>query len=477
MNIKKIAVLCAFAGFTLHACKQLDLPPSDAIDATKAFRNVEDVNMGVLGAYAPMTTSVIEAAAIVSDEVMLPTENTVSNTSSHRWLYNSSSGSVTSAFYEYYVTIDRANQVLAAIPDIPTDGSTQNLMKQYQGELLALRAYCHFELLRAYASSYEPDGMGVPYMTEHAVIYPPRPTVQANYDAINADLQTAKGLIPDGFTDHTRITKTAVSAIQARVALYAKQWDAAISYASEVIHAEPLAPKNDFAKIWTDESEAEVVWKLARVAGDSRIGAAFFRETGEIVLYAPAFKLIDGFGTTAQREDDIRFASYIKYDPARGASGAKSAYLVNKYAQGIVPNAPGLTSVKLFRTGEMYLIRAEAALEKDNSAGITAATQDLNALRAARIYHYVNVTFPDKQTLINAILNERYKELAFEGHRFFDLKRRNLPVERWTQDAINTSGAVKLETTAAQYCFPIPEDELFVNKNMDQNPHYGEEQK
>jgi len=478
MNIKKIWVLCSFVGLMLPACKQLDLPPSDAIDATKAFRNLEDVNMGVLGAYAPMTTSVIEAVAIVSDEVMLPTENTVSNTSSHRWLYNSSSGSVTSAFYEYYVTIDRANQVLAAIPNIPTNGSMQSLMNQYEGELLALRAYCHFELLRAYASSYEPDGMGVPYMKEHEVIYPARPTVQANFDDINTDLAAAKALIPGGFSDNTRITKTALSAIQARVALYAKKWDDAIAYASEVIAAEPLAPKNDFAKIWTDESEAEVVWKLARVAGDSRLGAAFFRETGEIVLYAPAFKLIDGFGTTAQRADDIRFASYIKYDPARGASGAKSAYLVNKYASGLVPNAPGLTSVKLFRTGEMYLIRAEAALEKDNSAaGIAAATKDLNDLRAARIYNYVHVTFPDKQSLINAILNERYKELAFEGHRFFDLKRRNLPVERRTEDAINTSGAVKLETTAAQYCFPIPEDELFVNKNMIQNPHYGEEQK
>ena len=451
------------------------LPPSDSIDATKAFRNLEDVNMGVLGAYAPMTTSLLEAAAIASDEVMLPTENTVSNTSSHRWLYNSSSGSVTSAFYEYYVTIDRLNQVLAAIPNIPTTASTQSLMDQYEGELLALRAYCHFELLRGYASSYGPEAMGVPYMKEHAVTYPARPMVQSNYENITADLETAKTLIPAGFDDHTRITKTAVSAIQARVALYAKQWDDAITYASEVIDAEPLAPKNDFAKIWTDESEAEVVWKLARVAGDSRIGAAFFRETGEIVLYAPAFKLIDQFGSTAQRADDVRFAAYITYQPERGAGGAKSAYLVNKSTRGIVPNAPGLTSVKLFRTGEMYLIRAEAALMRDNGAtGVTAAAKDLNNLRAARIYNYVHVPFPDAQTLHQAILNERYKELAFEGHRFFDLKRNELPIERWTADAINTSGAVKLETTAAQYCFPIPEDEMFVNKNMDQNPHYGE---
>src|SRR5690606_17250463 len=127
--------------------------------------------------------------------------------------------------------------------------------------------------------------------------------------------------------------------------------------------------------------------------------------------------------------------------------GAKSVYLVNKYTRGIVPNAPGLTSVKLFRTGEMYLIRAEAALMRDNgTAGMTAAAKDLNDLKAARIYNYVHVQFPDAQTLHQAILNERYKELAFEGHRFFDLKRNDLPIERWATDAINTSGAVKLET-------------------------------
>ena len=121
----------------------------------------------------------------------------------------------------------------------------------------------------------------------------------------------------------------------------------------------------------------------------------------------------------------------------------------------------------------MYLIRAEAQLEKDNTgAGITAASKDLNDLRNARIFGYSSETFSDKQNLLNAIYNERFKELAFEGHRFFDLKRRKLPVERTSQDAVNASGAVKLEPTAAQYCFPISAKEMSVNKNMVQNPNY-----
>ncbi|MCD2422343.1 RagB/SusD family nutrient uptake outer membrane protein [Niabella pedocola] len=468
MYIKKSIVFLSLAALAFQSCSKLDTPPSDYIDPTKAFRNLDDLNLGVLGAYAPLSSTLIEAVAVVSDEAMLPTENTVSNTSAHRWLYNSSSGSVTSAFYEYYVAIDRANRVLEAVPNIPASGS-QSRLDQYHGEMLALKAYAHFELLRAYASSYEPDGLGVPYMKERKLGYPPRETVKSNFDNINADLKAAKDLIPSGFSDNSRITKTAISAIQARVALYEKKWSDAIAYASEVIASEPLAAKNDFGKIWKDESQAEVVWKLARGIGDSRIGAAFFRETGEIVLYAPSFKLIDLFGTTAQRGDDVRFSSYIRYAPTRPAG--KSQYLVDKYVGGN-PSYQGLTAVKLFRTGEMYLIRAEAELEANGSAGITAAAKDLNDLRRGRIYNYIDQTFTDKQSLLNAIYNERFKELAFEGHRFFDLKRRNLPVERTTQDAINTSGAIKLNPTAAQYCFPIPADEMAVNKGMIQNPNY-----
>lgn len=118
----------------------------------------------------------------------------------------------------------------------------------------------------------------------------------------------------------------------------------------------------------------------------------------------------------------------------------------------------------------MYLIRAEAQLEKNN---LTAAAEDLNDLRSARIAGYTDQTFTDKQTLLDAIYIERFKELAFEGHRFFDLKRRNLPIERSSQDVINASGAVKLEPTAAQYNFPIPADEISVNKNILQNPNYN----
>lgn len=470
MKFNKILVLLSAIGCTFQSCDKLDNTPIDSIDPSKAFRNVADVNMGVLGTYAPLTTTIIDVGAIVSDEVLLPRENTVSNTSIHKWVYNSGSGSVTAAWYEYYVVIDRINHVLEAIPNIPINANTQSTLDQYHAELLALRAYSHFELLRAYASTYEKDGMGVPYMKKRALSYPPRESVATNFADINADLAAAKELMPSSFTSPIRITKTAISAIQARVALYEKDWANAIKYATEVINNQSLASKTDFPKIWTDGSQSEVIWQLAREGSDSKLGASFFRETGEMVLYAPSFKLISLFNTV----DDIRFASYIKYDPARSTSsaGVKSAYLVNKYRGGNSA-APGLTNVKLFRLGEMYLIRSEAELEQNAASGLANATTDLNTLRNARINNYTNQTFANKQSALDAIYVERFKELAFEGHRFYDLKRRSLPIQRSAQDLTDIITKSELTNTEAQYCFPIPDVEMTVNKSMKQNPYYS----
>ena len=442
------------------SCTKLDLKPTDTIDATKAYRNLNDVNLGLLGAYAVLDNTLIGLNAIASDEVMLPTENTVSNTDAHRWLYTAGSGSVTTSYGDYYRAIDRINRVLEGIDGITFATSELALRDRYQGELLALRAFCHFELLRAYGSAYQAGALGVPYMKVSEIGYPARDPFEVVVANAKADLQSAKTLIPASFTDKTRITKLAVAAVQARLALYEKNWADAITYSTEVIAAAPLATKAQFPGIWTDVAENEVIWKLKRIATDTRTGDLFYRQTGGIVLYAPSSKLINTF----DKVNDVRYAAYIKFDATR--TGNKSQYLVNKYIGGTA-SAPGQADIKMFRTGEMYLIRAEAEAESTGDAA-----GDLNTLRAARITGYTNAAFTDKGTLIDAINTERFKELAFEGHRFFDLRRRNLPVQRLAADAINTSGAITLLPTQAQYVFPLPALELSVNKNTVQNPKY-----
>ena len=443
------------------SCTKLDVQPTDIIDPSKAYRNINDINMGILGVYALIDYTQISLNATVTDEATYPTENNVGNSDAYRWLYNPSSGSVTSLYSSYYQAIDRANRSLAGLRALTLTGTDATTGSRYRGELLALRAYLHFELLRAYAASYQAGALGVPYLKVSEIGYPARDNFEVVVSNAKADLAEAKTLTSTAFTDKTRITRLAIAAMQARVALYEKNWADAITYSSEVITAVPLATKAQFPGIWTDANDSEVIWKLKRVGTtDSRVGDFFFRQTGGIVLYAPALKLINTF----DRVNDIRFPAYIRFDATR--TGTRSQYLVNKYIGG-TSTAPGLTDIKLFRTGEMYLIRAEAQAESNGDAA-----GDLNALRNARINAYINAAFADKATLIDAIYTERYKELAFEGHRFYDLKRRNLPVQRLAADAANASGAVTLLPTQAQYAFPIPAQEVLINKNTVQNPNY-----
>ena len=441
------------------SCSKLDFKPSDAIDPAKAFRNASDINLGLIGSYALLNTTVIINKSIVSDEVTLPTENTSSNTDAYRWQYTAANGSVTALYNTYYSAIDRINRTLRGMDLLTFTGADIETSNRYRGELLALRAFVHFELLRSYASAYQNDALGVTYSKVPTFEFLARDNFQTDVAAMKADLSAAKKLIPASFNDKTRITVLAISAIQARLGLYEKNWADAITYSTEVINAIPLASKTQFPTIWTDASSAEVIWKLGRVQEDSRTGAVYYQQSGGMVLYAPAFKLINTF----DKVNDIRYAAYIKFDPTR--TGNKSQYLVNKYAG--TTAIPGMADIKMFRTGEMYLIRAEAEAESTgNAAG------DLNTLRASRITGYMNEVFAGKDALITAIYAERFKELAFEGHRFFDLKRRNLPVERLAADAVNASGSVLLLPTRAQYSFPLPAQEIAINKNAVQNPNY-----
>jgi len=77
------------------SCTKLNLQPTDIIDPSKAYRNINDINMGILGVYSLIDYTQISMNATVTDEATYPTENNVGNSDAYRWLYNPSSGSVT----------------------------------------------------------------------------------------------------------------------------------------------------------------------------------------------------------------------------------------------------------------------------------------------------------------------------------------------------------------------------------------------
>lgn len=449
--------------------KSLDLTAPDLITEEKAFTDVSSLERGIVGVYAQFNASTFDnevyANALYSDEAVLPTENTTGRgVITYRWQTDPGNAEATNAWAAHYFAIDRANRVLAAIDAVPTptpqDVTNKNRIK---GEALALRAFGHLQLLINFSDGYDPTSLAVPYIEKSAIAKPSRNTVAEVFTKLKADLTTALTLIPATglpsiFTNRARITLPAVYAIQARAALYERKWDEAIAAATLAINAVPLATNAQYPGIWTDASSTEVIWKLKRISGQTRIGDIFFDRSQSIIIYGVSEKLRNQFNTAT----DVRYASLVR---VRGAG----RFSLGKYVGGdaLIPN---LADGKIFRTAEMYLIRAEAYAEKDQL--VNAAT-DINALLAQRITGYVNQTFATKADAINAVMNERFKELAFEGHRMNDLRRRLMPVNRLAADAINAQGAINLLPSSAVYNWPIPNSEILANENMRQNKGYN----
>jgi hypothetical protein len=272
---------------------------------------------------------------------------------------------------------------------------------------------------------------------------------------IEQDLADAKNLVvaatPANFSD-TLLNKVNVAAFQARVALYKGDWNAAVTYSTEVIASavKPLVTGAAFSGIWTDANTNEVLLRI-RYLNSTAIGAMF--TSGANIYVAPSDKLVASFIPA-----DIRLAAFIGTTP--------SNYINKFYASA---RGARVVDMKAIRTAEMYLIRAEANAKKA-TPDLAAAAADINFLRAQRITGYVDVTFATAAIAVTEVLNERFKELCFEGHRFWDLKRNGLPVQRNASDA--SPDWQTLAADSYRFVYPIPQSETNSNPNMKQNPGY-----
>ncbi len=475
-------VLISLSMISVFSCKKLiEIKETDFIDESLALKTVANTEAALIGAYAALGVEMdIRMNGVFSDELK-PGEFYAAQ-STHEWQYTSNDIGIRdnyTATTNYYYVVDRVNRVLRALPlaeaVAPTD---EALRAKVKGEALFLRAFCHFQLFRYYSGNYDPAGLAMPYAEEPSLESMPRITMGPYFDKIEADITEAKNLIPNDLSDIFRATRLAVVGLHARVALYKRDWPAAIANSTEYINALPLATGADFEGIWKDTKNNELAFKLKRTTS-SRLGS-FYRTlftknatTGDTIVptsisWVPSDKLWNTF----DQANDIRFKSYLVNEPKLAAVANKPSKLVNKYSgTGYTSNNENVADIKIFRTAEMYLIRAEARAESGAFTGANSAESDINELRTARITGYTPESFASKEQAITEIVNERFKELAFEGHRFWDLKRRSLPIVRDASDAPSSEGTT-LPANNFRFVLPIPQVEMLANTQMVQNPGY-----
>lgn len=458
---------------TLASCKKIiESDPTHQLDGSTRFTSIEDFEFALTGAYAlfrqgnyfgSASNAFVCLPDIMSDNLNETSESLGNYQTMSTWTYAEDEGNIGNTWQAAYRIISQANLVLRDIDDFSADHP--GAVNRIKCQALAIRAMVHFDLLRYWTEEYDRNSTkpGIPYVTLFDYEQkPPRGTVKEVYDHIEADLQLARILVSNGIdkqinaSGRAYIDIQAMNAILARVYLYSNQPDSAIKYSTFVINAIPLSNRTNFPNIWTDASSAEVIWSVSFNAGEGRIGDNVYFVPNNRSSYRPNPTLV----TMYDPVNDIRFNSYFQ---VRSGRLVLSKYLA-KSAQLSRPD--GVVNFKALRTGEMYLIRAEAYARKgglDEALGLN----DLNTIRAARIAGFI----PGGETgaaLMNAIELERRKELICEGHRWFDLKRTTKTINR-----PNCAVFCTLDASDRAWTWPIPIAEINANPNiLPQNPGY-----
>ncbi|MFZ4861410.1 RagB/SusD family nutrient uptake outer membrane protein [Sphingobacterium sp. Mn56C] len=455
-------VIAAFFLIHFTACnKTLDLHPKDNLVDEQVFANIANFEAAVMGVYAGLEYEHnLLVAGAMADELRLDNDNSGVNsfaTNFYRWTYSSEDDVLFNAWKCGYETVYRINLLLENINRVPTDAAGDSKkIKQLKAELLGLRSFVHFGIYQIFGKYNDSqDGTAVPYITQVNLRAKPSKATQTEFYTLAwADLQQALQAEDLPTVDY-RLNRAALHAFAARLLLYKKAYSEAAQYAELALQQHNLTSADNYMDIWQDKDNAEVIFRLKRNHANAiRPNTLWFNYGAGKILFHPSHKLSD----FAQQDVGIRKDLFLEQpdNANEDEDEDEDSSPILKYPGNVYAHT--INDVKVFRAAEMYLIRAEAALKSNRQA---LANEALNTLRAARevdeIAHNIG---------IDDIVKERYIELAFEGHRYFDLKRLGLTIQRIPADLAIPEDKMELQPFDNAYHLPIPFKETQVNPNL-----------
>jgi hypothetical protein len=322
-----------------------------------------------------------------------------------------------------------------------------------------------------------------------------RATLEETYNYIIKSLKTAEQLMGDEMPserpndNHKYASKQAVWALLSRVYLYKDEPDSCILYADQVIGPEVFSlesAENYPVYFSTAKNGSETIWLIPFNLVDDQIegsvasmiynGNNCWAEEGA----TPSLMKEMGFGTEMVNIDQ-RW-NYILTEVPVVKNGV-NMYYISKFSE--QDGSPTLSSPVFLRLAEVYLNRAEAYAKKTN---VESAVTDLNTILENRLippdgepidnYLYDAANYVTKNEIVDVVLRERRIELAFEGHRIFDLLRNGKEIIRnyWgfhldNYNGVPTSsepgedaGGVLFPADDPNVIYPIPSSEISTNK-------------
>ena len=474
--MKKYLIIALGLISIITGCKksELELFPYNQIETTQAFTNEAGAALALNGMYYGLRVAgsyYVQSWAIngevTSDNVIISQVGRLSQRAFYEWTYNGDNTS--GLFQDGYTMIRRANAILENIDGLP--GSSPAFKNNTKGQALACRAMVHFDMARVYSKTplnASATDYTVPYVTTtDATIKPGNEPISAVYDKIIKDLNDSKSLIAVS-NGVGRFNLAAVNGLLSKVNLYKGDYANCIAAATAALGPTPvLANIATFPLVWTDQSEAGVLFKITNtnLDGITTQGVNYYQKVAGGIR--SEYVVDYGFYQLFQ-SNDVRKSVYTLVSPYNGTNQIHVVKFAGR------PESPaGNLDAKVVRTAEVLLNRAESYYKSGNEP---LALKDINLLEANRYTGYVDKALAG-QALLDEIYLQRRLELAFEGDRFWDLKRRNLPVQRSTfgdkADGTGTSAVFKMLVAGDyRFNFPIPQNEINFNTNLKQVPGY-----
>ena len=419
----------------------------------------------------------------------------------------------TNMYEQYYELILGANAVIDYIDQVNDEKQNINYVL---AQAYALRGFLYFKLVNIFGQpiNSQPDALGVPLKlnsgvenTENALA---RRTVKDVYAQIINDLKEAERLyetLPANkqFAKDYRTSLPMVQLLLSRVHLYQENWSDAASYAHKVMTnsnfklldlnvVETLTEEGyPFYKTYHAYSESsEVIWVYGSVSDMgswvmSYAGTSNPKDNNR-VMHA-YFKASEDLMETYE-DTDLRKERYIIKKAVRDERGIDiwTPMAIGKLSVNI-PQDNGVSLNNFYkpisgsgvfgrslRLSEAYLNYAEAkAMMYQMGTDANGATEAQDALDELRVKRYAandfkSLDITDAEELIQFVRNERRRELCFEDHRWYDLRRWGMKEIKhvWYNDA-NTKSTFTLTQGDKGYTIPIPDEAMDLNAALKQN--------
>ncbi len=323
------------------------------------------------------------------------------------WLWKDDDPSPTTSYFSwrtYYHNIYIANYIIEHQHEITNAKADE--ISQLVGEAYMMRAYDLFLLVNLYAEPYThctpATTRGVPMLLEADVNAIPRcSSVEAVYQQVLADLTLAEQHMNVSQWEqgkNYRFNKVAAQALRARTYLYMGRWQEALTAAQAVIaaHGDLVDLNATDALLPDDYQSAENIVALEQ-----------FSSNLSTVINQPSKDFL-----ALYRSGDQRKSTYYK----RATSTTYSLLKSEGYCS--------------FRSAEAYLTAAEAEAQLGNTANAIELLKPLLAKRLNTTAYNEALELMaamNQAQLLQEIYDERGRELAFEGHRWYDLRRTTQP--------------------------------------------------